>query len=127
MKTSGSRRASTGGSPGGNMGEYSKCVGRAEMLRAMDCLMHHLSDADGLSRWKELALPDDLDWHLLGGRSGRDLEYLEKAGDMTDNEFACVVKTFADIVRWQCFDSVFNNQAFTIDGETNGNLHSDKN
>ena len=116
-----------GGSLDGNMGEYSKCVGRAEMLMAMDCLMHHLSDTDGLSRWQELALPDGLDWHLLGGKADRSLEYLEKAGGMTDNEFTCVVKTFADIVRWQCFNSVFNKHAFTIDGETNGNLHSHEN
>ena len=40
--------------------------GRAEMLAAMNCLMHHLADADDLEQWMTQAFGEKLDWHLLG-------------------------------------------------------------
>lgn len=99
------------------MEEYKKIVGRAEMLAAMNCLMHHLTDEVARERWAELAMPErqgKLDWHVIEyeGCSARRADYMEEAEKMTDNEFACVVKTFADLVRWNCFNSVFTN-AFT--------------
>lgn len=96
------------------MEEYDKIVARAEMLASMNCLVHHLKDDVDRERWAELAMPERFDWHVIKyERSAeRRADYMEEAEKMTDREFACVVKTFADLVRSNFFRSVFMN-AFT--------------
>ncbi len=91
--------------------EYNKIVGRAEMLAAMNCLMHHLSDEAARDRWTDSAMPDKFDWHILEyeGSSARRADHMAEAEKMSDNEFACVVRAFVDEVRWSCFSNVFTN------------------
>ena len=83
--------------------------GRAEMLAAMNCLMHHLEDADDLEQWMTQAFGETIDWHLLddGVRERKDA-YTEMARKMDGNEFECVIRTFASIVAGQCFRSVYH-------------------
>ena len=87
--------------------------GRAEMLAAMNCLMHHLADADDLEQWMTQAFGEKLDWHLLdAGVSERKAAYTEMARKMDGNEFECVIHTFASIVAGQCFNNVYRPGAF---------------
>ena len=88
-------------------------LGRAEILAAMNCLMHHLADADDLEQWMTQAFGENLDWHILTGDQGERLKnYTDRALKMDGNEFECVVHSFASIVAGQCFSSVYRPGAF---------------
>lgn len=76
---------------------------RAEVLCAMDCLMHHLSDEDATEWWLEEGVPDGLSWDVLSPSAEREADYLDIASDMTDFEFESIVRIFACTVRDQCF------------------------
>ena len=76
---------------------------RAEVLCAMDCLMHHLSDEDVIGWWLEEGVPDGLSWDVLSPSAERELDYLDIASGMTDFEFESIVRIFACTVRDQCF------------------------
>lgn len=83
-------------------------VERAEVLAAMDCIMHHLKEKDDLKRWTACALKESEwteDWHILykSGFSDRQRRYFDEAEEMSDSDFEYVVGIFAAIIRNQCF------------------------
>jgi len=92
---------------------------RAEMLMAMDCLMHHLRDNEDRQQWVMNALREGLRRDILNYADNapeiRALQYMSAAESMTDDQFMCVIYTFADIIRSQCFSSTFNPSAFATD------------
>ena len=100
-----------------------KVIGRAQVLAAMDCLMHHLKDGRDLEVWMMSALPDKYNWDILdwdpGEASRRTEDYVKEVAGMSDKSFHCIVYTFADIVRGQCFDMMFKRGAFDyVNGTT---------
>ena len=86
-----------------------RIVNKAEVLAAMDCLMHHLSDEEDFESWKINAMPDMFNWNILdwdpGEASKRTEDYVRAVENMTDHEYECITHMFADIVRCQCFDT----------------------
>jgi hypothetical protein len=102
--------------------EYgAEVVAKAEVLAAMDCIMHHLWDESDLERWTQMALRDDFNWNILdwdqGEASKRTEDYVKEVAEMSSNSFDCIVHTFADIIRNQCFDVLFKPYVFNyVDG-----------
>ena len=97
--------------------EFGKLRCRAEMLAAMDCLMHHLDDSEDRNQFEAVAIPNEgQDRHILDVDPKRATDrrnfYAEMAKRMSDNEFECVVHTFADIVRGHCFSLSYNKGRF---------------
>lgn len=87
---------------------------RAEMLAAMDCMMHHLTDSDDLEQWMSQAMGRTLDWHILRSDSGkRRTQYEKMVRKMNGNEWECMVHTFASIVSSQCFQRTYRPGAFS--------------
>ena len=86
-----------------------RIVNKAEVLAAMDCLMHHLSDEEDFESWKMNAIPDMFNWNILdwdpGEASKRTEDYVKAVANMTEIEYDCITHMFADIVRCQCFDT----------------------
>lgn len=88
-----------------------KIAGRAEILAAMDCIMHHLKadkqGFDDIDQWKAMAVRDGNNWNILDWdpdeSEARTSDYMHLAKSMSDREFDCVAYTFASIVRGQCF------------------------
>lgn len=97
--------------------EFKHLQGRAEMLAAMDCLMHYLDDSEDRNQFEAVAIPNEgQDRHILDTDPKRATDrrnfYAEMAKKMSDSEFECVVHTFADIVRRQCFSLSYNKGRF---------------
>lgn len=93
-----------------------KVSDRAEVLAAIDCLMHHLKDDDQFFNFSAVAIKDEhnwnlLDWDPLAGAS-RCESYMEIAKNMDEAEFDKIVMTFATIVRTECFESSYRPGAF---------------
>lgn len=93
----------------------------AEVLAAMDCLVHHLNDEEELEGWFVYHLPDNDDWRLLDVPSpgkayavaaDRKRIYEDMARGMTYGEYEDHVKEFARIVRRQCFETKYTPRAF---------------
>lgn len=88
---------------------------RAEVLAAMDCLMHHLApDESGdkdLEKWNNWAIPDDHNWNLLDWEpeeaSIRTMNYMRLAKRIKPRAFEGICKTFVDMIRKQCFHEDF--------------------
>lgn len=102
-------------------GQYEEELGvkiseRAEVIAAMDCLMHHLKDEGDFFQWTANAIKDEQNWNLLDWDSGegarRCKAYMDIARHMDDHAFECVCRTFADIVRGQCFTTEYREGAF---------------
>ena len=85
---------------------------RAEILCAMDCLIHHLSDEDAMESWLVNGVPDGLSWDVLEASAQRFEDYMSIAQDMEDKEFEDIVHLFARIVRRECFKTVFEPKTF---------------
>ena len=102
--------------------EYGPVVtAKAEVLAAMDCIMHHLWDERDLERWTQAALRDKFNWNILdwdpGEASKRTEDYVKEVAEMSSKSFDCIVHTFADIIRNQCFDVLFKPHVFNyVDG-----------
>ena len=102
--------------------EYgAEVVAKAEVLAAMDCIMHHLWDECDLEKWTQMALRDEFNWNILdwdpGEASKRTEDYVKEVAEMSSQSFDCIVHTFADIVRNQCFDVLFKPHVFNyVDG-----------
>ena len=99
----------------------SDVASHAEVLAAMDCLVHHLNDEEASEGWLANYLPDGDDWHLLDVPSpgkayavaaDRKRTYEDLARDMTYGEYEDHVEAFARIVRTQCFATKFAPRAF---------------
>lgn len=93
----------------------------AEVLAAMDCLVHHLNDEEASEGWLSNHLPDGDDWHLLDVPSPgkawavaaeRKRTYEDMARDMTYGAYEDHVKAFARLVRGQCFETKYAPRAF---------------
>ena len=96
-------------------------VAKAEVLAAMDCIMHHLWDECDLEKWTQMALRDEFNWNILdwdpGEASKRTEDYVKEVAEMSNQSFDCIAHTFADIIRNQCFDVLFKPHSFNyVDG-----------
>lgn len=95
-----------------------KIANRAEVLAAMDCLMHHLRVEDHLRQWSE-DFPDDHNWNILDWDPGegafRTESYMNAAAGMDDKKFEQLVFLFATIVSVQCFSKVFREGVFSYE------------
>lgn len=102
--------------------EYgAEVVAKAEVLAAMDCIMHHLWDERELEQWTQTALRDKFNWNILDWdpveASKRTEDYVKEVAEMSSQSFDCIVHTFADIIRYQCFDVLFKPHVLNyIDG-----------
>ena len=80
---------------------------RAEVLAAMDCLMHHLKNEDMLTQWAYEIVPDGYNWNILDWDPAESAErtkvYMELAKSMSQQRFESCVHTFACIVRSEVF------------------------
>lgn len=83
---------------------------RAEVLCAMDCLMHHLNDEYAIEPWLENGVPDGMPWNVLEADADRFADYLGLAQEMSDEEFEDMVKLFAQTVRQECFSVKYQYQ-----------------
>ena len=94
-----------------------KTANKAEVLAAMDCLMHHLKVEDHLKQWTA-EFPDEQDWNLLDwtpdDAACRTEQYMKAASGMSDRDFEGLVMMFATIVSVQCFSKVFNEGVFSF-------------
>lgn len=80
---------------------------RAEVLAAMDCLMHHLKNEDQLKQWTGEVVPDEHNWNILDWDASEGTErtraYMELAKSMSRQRFERCVHLFACIVRSEVF------------------------
>ena len=80
---------------------------RAEVLAAMDCLMHHLKNEDQLKQWTGEIVPDEYNWNILDWDPAESAErtraYMELAKSMSRQRFERCVHLFACIVRSEVF------------------------
>lgn len=90
---------------------------RAEVLAAMDCLMHHLRNEDQLEQWTMVAVKDERNWNILDWDPDESAErtknYMELAKSMDRRSFECIVHTFACIVKSECFGQFHIEGAFS--------------
>lgn len=89
-------------------------ISMAEMLAAFDCIIHHLVDESDIKQWTLCAVRDGHDWHILNefGAVGRREHYTCDAEGLRGNEFERIVRTFASIIKAQCFDVKYRDGAF---------------
>lgn len=80
---------------------------RAEVLAAMDCLMHHLKNENQLKQWTREIVPDEHNWNILDWDPAEGAErtraYMELAKSMSRQRFERCVHLFACIVRSEAF------------------------
>lgn len=80
---------------------------RADVLAAMDCLMHHLKNEDQLKQWTCEIVPDEYNWNILDCDPAESAErtraYMELAKSMSRQRFERCVHVFACIVRSEAF------------------------
>lgn len=80
---------------------------RAEVLAAMDCLMHHLKNEDQLKQWTGEIVPDEHNWNILDWDAAEGAErtrsYMELAKSISRKSFERCVHVFACIVRSEAF------------------------
>ena len=86
----------------------------AEILCAMDCLMHHLNDDNGqdLEDWMFSAIPANDKWKLMRTDKTRKNFYYNIVKDMSPSSFEMIVMLFANFVKDKCFDVRYNPRAF---------------
>lgn len=93
-----------------------KISDRAEVLAAIDCLMHHLTDECQLYNFSRIAIKDEHNWNLLDWDHPegalRCESYMELAKNMDEEEFDRIVMTFATIVKMECFENEYRPGAF---------------
>lgn len=78
---------------------------RAEVLFAMDLLMHHLNDEDDIEGWLMNGVPDGAPPMRM---TQDQMEYYEQFVD----DFEDIVKLFARIVRRVCFKTTYEPNGF---------------
>lgn len=83
-------------------------VSRAEVLAAMDCLMHHLNDEDAIEPWLQDGVPDGFEYNILNPNAARKRieEYLSllEDGPEGDEEFERFCRLFGNILDYECFN-----------------------
>lgn len=85
----------------------------AEVLAAMDCLMHHLNDEDAIACWLQDGVPDNDHWRINDSDPERAKFYYDMTGGMTYGDFEEYVKIFACAVKSQCFKTSYLPRSFT--------------
>ena len=95
-----------------------KTANRAEVLAAMDCLMHHLKCEDHFKQWTE-EFKDERNWNILDWDPGegacRTEDYMLAAAGLGDYDFENLVMTFATIVSVACFSRMYHEGAFSFE------------
>lgn len=96
----------------------SELISCAEVLAAMDCLMHHLNDEDEIACWLTDGVPDSSYWKPFSDTSYEDEckradYYLGLVRGMTYGDYEACVKIFAVAVKSQCFKSSYQPRSFT--------------
>lgn len=80
---------------------------RAEVIAAIDCLMHHLKNEDQIKQWTGELVPDEHNWNILDWDAAEGAErtrsYMELAKSMSRQRFERCVHLFACIVRSEVF------------------------
>lgn len=104
--------------------EYgTKIAERAEVLAAMDCLIHHLNNDGQFFNWEKDAIKDEHNWNLLdwdqAAGATRCKSYMELAKNMDEVEFERIVMFFATIVKSECFATEYREGAFAFGGHSN--------
>lgn len=79
---------------------------RAEVLFAMDILMHHLNDEDDIEGWLMDGVPDGAPVFRMSN------EHLEYYLACLDDGFEDIVKLFARTVRRVCFKTTYEPRVF---------------
>lgn len=112
------RRAKTGRRVRKKPVQGSELLNKAEIIAAMDCLVHHMYDVSALRRWTRDALPDSYDWRVLDASDGRaEMRtdgYARIAEQMTPAQFEVVCATFAELVASRCLRRQYCIGAFTV-------------
>lgn len=88
----------------------------AEVLAAMDCLMHHMNEEDEISCWLQEGVPDNGFWPVLETEEimgDRKEFYYNLTGNMTYGDYEACVKIFACAVKEQCFRTSYQPRSFT--------------
>ena len=90
-----------------------RVLSKAEVLCAMDCLMHHLNDEDAIDPWLVNGVPDGMDSSVLDYRTSRErtAQFVSMAESMTDDDFEDMVKLFAATIRRECFETKYSRKA----------------
>ena len=101
---------------------------RAEVLAAMDCLMHHLKNEDQLKQWTGEIVPDEYNWNILDWDAAEGAErtraYMELAKSMSRQRFERCVHLFACIVRSEVFAEYPREGVFSfVTGGSHGRSH----
>ena len=78
---------------------------RAEVLFAMDVIMHHLNDEDDIEPWLMYGVPDGAPpFHLTAEQLDYYLQFIDVFEDL--------VKMFAKTVRRTCFKTTYEPKGF---------------
>lgn len=85
----------------------------AEVLAAMDCLMHHMNDEDEIACWLQDGVPDNDHWRMNESDPERAEFYYAMTGDMTYGDYEACVMIFAHAVKAQCFRTKYRPRSFT--------------
>lgn len=84
----------------------------AEVLAAMDCLMHHMSDEDELGAWIQDGVQDNDHWRMNTPDQNRAEFYHDITEGMTYDDYEACVKIFACAVKAQCFKTKYQPRSF---------------
>ena len=85
----------------------------AEVLAAMDCLMHHLNDEGELACWLQDGIQDNDHWRVSESDPDRAQFYYDLTEGMTYGDYETCVMIFAKAVKAQCFTMKYTPRAFT--------------
>ena len=82
---------------------------RAEVLCAMDCIMHHLNDEEDITGWLSEGVPDGGPFDVLDEEGGPKSQYY---GQFVD-DFEAMVEVFARTIRRVCFNTKYAPAGFS--------------
>ena len=85
----------------------------AEVLAAMDCLMHHMSDEDEIACWLQDGVQDNDHWRMNEPDPERAEFYYDLTEGMTYGDYEACVMIFAHAVKAQCFRTKYQPRSFT--------------
>lgn len=106
------------------LAEYEKefgsgVIAKAEVLAAMDCLVHHLDSKDLVDLWELDAFSNDYNWDILdcdpGESACRTEDYIKLARDSSEWKFNTIVMTFGHIMKRAMFREEYVPGAFNVE------------
>ncbi len=96
-----------------------KVINKAEVLAAMDCLIHHLVVEDFVRKWEDEAIPNEYNWDILdcdpGESSCRTEGYIKMAQETGEWKFNEIVMTFGHIMKSAMFREEYVPGAFNVE------------